>query len=54
MSLRTGGTIFRSPDIALDLTYSDKSFQWLLNPFTGVAWTLADLTALQVGQQVST
>ena len=54
IGIRTAGASYHSPDIAADLTYSRKSFEWLINPDSVVAWTQADLIALESGLQVST
>jgi hypothetical protein len=49
LEVKTGGTEYVSADMALASSYAPVRAEWILNPNTGVAWTQADLDALQVG-----
>lgn len=46
---KTNAAEFWTANIALTTSYVVKSKVWLLNPVTGVAWTKADIDALQIG-----
>ena len=51
-AIKTGGTAYNGSESiqpANDLAYDNYSYQWVTNPQTGVAWTWADLIALQAG-----
>lgn len=48
--IKTGGTIYESPDIATNATaYTDKNYTWTNNPNTGITWTWNDINNLQAG-----
>lgn len=50
ITLKTEGTEYDSGDIALSTSYAAvKGPEYRVNPQTGVAWTVAELDALQVG-----
>ena len=49
--IKTGGTEFYGTEleITIPVAWRSGSHQWTINPDTGVAWTVSDLNALQVG-----
>ncbi len=48
--IKTGGTVYYSGNLTTaQNTWEDKSFEWALNPKTGLAWTWNDIDALQIG-----
>lgn len=50
ITIKTEGTEYDSGDIALSTSYTAiKGPEYLVNPQTGIAWTVAELDALQVG-----
>lgn len=50
ITVKTEGTEYDSGDIALPTSYAAvKGPEYLVNPQTGIAWTIAELDALQVG-----
>lgn len=52
IGLKTGGAEdWRNTFKISDLNYQYYSEEWLLNPTTGLAWTWADIDALQIGLQ---
>jgi hypothetical protein len=52
--LRTGGANFtHAGEMALPDSYVYFSNGWGLNPGTGLAWTVADINGLEIGQKVS-
>ncbi len=51
--VKTGGSIYKSSAINLGSNYNRQvGTDYLVNPNTGIAWTDADLDALQVGMEV--
>lgn len=50
--LRIGGTNYNGPDKVLTTGYQSYFELYTVNPATGVAWTAADIAALQVGARV--
>lgn len=51
MALRTQSTNYFSSTIALDAGYTANVAVWETNPNTGLAWTAADIAALQFGMK---
>ena len=50
INIRTNSTDYNSSTITHNgTTYTQYSNVWSTNPNTGVAWTIADLNALQIG-----
>jgi hypothetical protein len=49
LSIRTGGANFYSSTLSLDAAYGNSINVWETNPNTSVAWTSANITALQFG-----
>lgn len=47
--IKTGGTEYQSDSKMLLSSYTFSNYSWATNPQTGVAWTIADVNALQVG-----
>ncbi|MBA7640078.1 hypothetical protein ES703_47743 [subsurface metagenome] len=47
--IKTGGEEYEHPGTIDDANWKDYSYEWTLNPKTGVAWTIADITNLQIG-----
>ncbi len=47
--LKTGSTVAEGTEQALTVGFADYSKTWLLNPETGLAWTWAEIDALQIG-----
>ena len=50
--LRSGGANYPGPDKVLTPSYQTFIETYTLNPATGLAWTLADVNALQAGAKV--
>jgi hypothetical protein len=50
--LRAGGTDYAGPDLTLSASYQWFPENVILNPATGVAWTKADIDALEPGYEV--
>ncbi len=48
-ALRSGGTDYFSPDLALDVGYVQRGHVWALDPNTGSNWTRAAIDALEAG-----
>jgi len=48
-SITTHGTVYTATGKALTMQYALYTDTWLLNPFTNVAWTWAEIDALIVG-----
>jgi len=48
--IKTNGTLVYTPDAVLATTYTTYSKQWSTNPVTGLAWTWAEIDALQIGE----
>jgi len=46
---KTNGTLVHTSDAVLALAYTNYSQQWSTNPVTGLAWTWAEIDALQIG-----
>ncbi len=49
IACKTGGTVYEGDAETLTASYANYSKEWALNPKTGVAWTTADINALQIG-----
>jgi hypothetical protein len=49
VGIKTGGTEYWTSNKTLTTSYAVYSNIWLLNPQTGLAWTKADIDALQLG-----
>lgn len=49
IEMKTGGVTTSSPQITLDSIWTNYSIEYINNPVTGLAWTVADLNALQAG-----
>ncbi len=47
--IKTGGTIYEGSDTAPTTSYVNYQTVYTLNPKTGLAWTWADIDALQIG-----
>jgi hypothetical protein len=53
LAIKTGGVIYYSDlFMTADYVYEAISYEWVLNPFTGLAWTLGEIDALQIGVQL--
>ena len=50
--IKTGGVEYDGAAQALGTSYTYLTEHWELNPATGVAWTIADVNALQAGVKV--
>lgn len=48
LGVKTGGTIYASSAKALSASYAEYSHSYTTNPNTGIAWTQADIDALQL------
>lgn len=46
---KTNGIEYGGPQVTLTSGYALYSYQWDINPYTGLAWTWSDIDALQVG-----
>lgn len=51
IAIKTHGTVYYSGTIALDIAYAGYSYLWTVNPSTGITWTQAEITALQIGYE---
>ena len=47
--MKTGGTTYANGNYSLTQSYADYENSWATNPQTGVAWTWANIDALQAG-----
>jgi phage-related holin len=50
--LKTGGTEYTGTEVTVTSTWTTYSQTWATNPKTGVAWTWADIDALQIGIRI--
>lgn len=51
IAIKTHGTVYYGTTYALTLAYAGYSYLWTVNPSTGIAWTQAEITALQIGYE---
>ena len=51
LAIKTHGTVYYSGDFTLDVAYKGYSYLWTTNPSTGIGWTTAEITALQIGYE---
>jgi hypothetical protein len=49
IAIRTHATNYFSPTIALDVGYGSYCYVWETNPNTGIAWTEAEIAAVEIG-----
>ena len=49
IAIKTGGIVYEDSERTLTWTFSNYSGEWANNPNTGLAWTEADINALQIG-----
>lgn len=49
-SLRTNAATSDGTGVTLTTSWITRSQAWTMNPVTGVAWTLAEINALQIGE----
>ncbi len=49
--LKSGSSIVGGSPFALSASYQTYNQTWMVSPFTGLAWTLNELSSLQAGEQ---
>lgn len=47
--VKTNSVVTEGATIGTTTSWAEVGWQWLLNPTTGLAWTLAEIEALQIG-----
>jgi hypothetical protein len=53
-AIKTGGTVYTGTPVELGISYLFNTEIHELNPHSGIAWTVADLNALQTGIELNT
>ena len=53
ISIKTGGTIYYGTSFYPNSAYNTETETWTTNPQTGLAWTIAEVNALQAGMRIN-